>query len=73
MLYQVYQAVFSADSRLLVSASKDTTLKCWDVTTGKIAADLPGHKDQVFAVDWSPDGQKVGSGGADKAVKIWSH
>lgn len=67
----VYQCSFSADSRLLVSASKDTTLKVWDVRTGKLSTDLPGHKDEVFAVDWSPDGQKVGSGGKDKAVRIW--
>jgi WD40 repeat protein len=33
--------------------------------------DLPGHKDEVYAVDWSPDGQKVGSGGRDKAVRVW--
>lgn len=67
----VYQCCFSADSRLLVSSSKDTTLKVWDVRTGKLSTDLPGHKDEVFAVDWSPDGQKVGSGGKDKAVRIW--
>jgi WD40 repeat protein len=35
--------------------------------------DLPGHQDEVYAVDWSPDGQKVGSGGKDKAVRIWRH
>lgn len=67
----VYQCCFSADSRLLVSSSKDTTLKVWDLRTGKLAMDLPGHKDEVYAVDWSPDGQKVGSGGKDKAVRIW--
>lgn len=67
----VYQCCFSADSRLLVSSSKDTTLKVWDVRTGKLATDLPGHQDEVFAVDWSPDGQKVGSGGKDKAIRIW--
>ena len=33
-----------------------------------IITDLPGHQDEVYAVDWSPDGQKVGSGGKDKAV-----
>lgn len=69
----VYQCCFSADSRLLVSSSKDTTLKVWDVRTGKLSMDLPGHQDEVYAVDWSPDGEKVGSGGRDKAVRIWRH
>ena len=66
-----YQCAFSPDSRYLVTASKDSTLKIWEVLTGKFVMDLPGHKDEVYTVDWSPDGQKVGSGGEDKAVKVW--
>jgi WD40 repeat protein len=58
----VYQCAWSADSRLLVSSSKDTTLKVWDIRTRKLRTDLPGHEDEVFAVDWSPDGYKVASG-----------
>ena len=27
--------------------------------------DLPGHSDEIYAVDWSPDGDKVISGGTD--------
>ena len=38
-----------------------------------VQEDLVGHKDEVYAVDWSPDGGKVGSGGRDKAVRIWRH
>lgn len=43
----VYQVAWSADSRLLVSGSSDSTLKVWDVKTGKLNMDLPGHADEV--------------------------
>lgn len=69
----VYQCAFLADSRLLVSSLKDTMLKCWDVRTGKIATDLPGHQDEVYAVAWSLDCDMVGSGGKDRAVTLWRH
>lgn len=45
----VYQVAWSADSRLLVSGSSDSTLKVWDVKTGKLNMDLPGHADEVRA------------------------
>ena len=56
-----------------MSASKDTTLKVWDVATGKLKEDLPGHQDEVYAVDWAPDGERVGSGGKDRQVRLWRH
>ncbi|CAH8553210.1 unnamed protein product [Schistosoma curassoni] len=33
--------------------------------------DLPGHSDAVYALDWSPDGQYVVSGGKDRILKLW--
>lgn len=70
---------------MLVSASKDTTLKVgpatllmvvlrtdlqlWDLKTFKIRIDLPGHTDEVYCVDFVAD--KVVSGGRDKTVKMW--
>lgn len=32
--------------------------------------ELPGHADEVFAVEWAPDGQIVASGGRDRALKL---
>ena len=44
----VYQVCWSSDSRMLISASKDSTLKIWDVRTRKMKFELPGHLDEVF-------------------------
>ena len=68
---EVYQLAWSADSRLLVSGSADSTLKLWSARKKKLDTDLPGHGDDIYAVDWSPDGQKVVSGGKDKVLRIW--
>lgn len=64
---------FSADSRLLVSGSADSTLKLWNLKTKKLEIDLPGHADEVYAVDWSTDGLRVASGGKDKVLRLWQN
>eukprot|EP01049_Picozoa_sp_SAG25_P018843 SAG25_NODE_5623_length_637_cov_1.624535_1_plen_134_part_00 len=46
-------------------------LQVWAMRTYKSEEDLPGHADEVFSVDWSPDGDKVASGGRDRALRIW--
>lgn len=56
-----------------MTGSKDSTLKVWDTRTKKLKIDLPGHADEVYSVDWSPDGQFVASGSKDRHVKIWRH
>lgn len=68
----VYQVTFSGDSRMLLSASKDSTVKLWDMKTKKLKADLPGHADEVFTVDWCPVGEsRAMSGGKDRCIKFW--
>jgi len=67
----VYQLAWSADSRMLVSSSRDATLKLWEAATGSMKLDLPGHEDEVFAVDWAPSGGRVASGGKDTQTRIW--
>ena len=45
----------------------------WEVASRKLKMDLPGHADEVFAVDWSPDGSTVASGGKDQVLRLWRH
>ena len=46
-------------------------LQVWDVASKKLKMDLPGHADEVYTVDWSPDGSSVASGGKDQVLRIW--
>lgn len=57
----------------MVSGSKDSTLKIWDLKGRKLMMDLPGHADEVFCLDWSGDGRRVSSGGKDRMLRIWCH
>jgi len=56
---------------MLISASKDSTVKIWDLKTYKLKMDLPGHTDEVYCVDFVAD--KIVSGGKDRTVKIWKN
>ncbi|WP_017718366.1 tetratricopeptide repeat protein [Kamptonema formosum] len=61
----------SPDGQTLVSASWDSTVKVWQLSTGKELRTLTGHSSSVHSLAISPDGQRLASGSADKTVKIW--
>ena len=56
---------------LLVSASRDKTLRIWDVTTGYCLKTLKGHSDWVRAVTPSIDGRWLLTAGNDQVPRLW--
>lgn len=62
---------FSSDGKTLASGSDDTTVKLWNVATGKEKATLRGHTDEVWFVAFLPDGKTVVSGSLDGSVRLW--
>jgi ribosome assembly protein 4 len=56
---------------MLLSGSSDSTLKVWNAKTLKLMFDLSGHSDEVYAIDWSPTGEKAASGSKDHVLRIW--
>jgi WD40 repeat protein len=63
--------VISHDNKKIISASKDKTIKIWNLETGELVHTLKGHKDSIQTLAFSPDGQIIASGSADKTIKLW--
>ncbi|WP_437628050.1 TIR domain-containing protein [Sorangium sp. So ce1151] len=70
------------DGRRIVSASDDSTLKVWDLASGKLLSTLEGasegidtleegHSGAVTACAISPDGQRIVSASNDRTLKVW--
>ncbi|KAG0323823.1 Gem-associated protein 5 [Podila humilis] len=57
---------------LVVSASEDGTVHCWDISTESIVASLIDvHKSAVKAVDWTRDGMHIISGDKQGTMSKW--
>jgi len=57
------------DSRRIVSASADDSIKVWDINSGECMQTLTGHTEVVMSVSFDPT--KIVSGSADKTVVVW--
>ncbi|MDN5768092.1 MAG: TIR domain-containing protein [Humibacillus sp.] len=71
--------VFTPDGKTLVAAggrtegrSVDRRILLWDLPTGRLRAQLPGHDDAVRALAVSADGAVLASAGAEGTIKTWS-
>jgi WD40 repeat protein len=67
----VSSVAFSPDSTRLASASLDSTIKMWDVSSGACLQTFEGHSDWVTSVAFSPDLTRLASASEDSTVKIW--
>lgn len=64
-------AYFNSTATKCVTASRDNTVRLWDVFTGKCLHVLTGHNDNVYSAKFNIDGSKVISDSEDGTIKIW--
>ena len=62
---------FSPDGQMLVSTSRDRTVKLWDVGSQKIFNSLTKHKNVVYDIAFSPNGDMFATSSNDNTIKLW--
>jgi eukaryotic-like serine/threonine-protein kinase len=76
----VFAVAWSPDGKLIASGGRDTTIQVWSVSQGVQVVDpategnifiYRGHRTNVSAVAWSPDGNRIASGAWDNTVQVW--
>ncbi|MBO3460830.1 serine/threonine protein kinase [Aetokthonos hydrillicola Thurmond2011] len=71
----VHTVATSPNGQLVASGSNDSTIKLWQLDTGKLLRSLggwfSGHSSMVHTVTFSPDGQVLASGSWDDTIKLW--
>ena len=68
------QAVFSPDSRFLVTSGFGPEICIWDLTTGKTNGALRGHSGLASMTAFSPDGRRLCTYNwvaGDRTVRVW--
>ena len=68
----VTSAVFSPDSRSILTTSTDGTARLWDVATGETRRILRGHRHVVRTGRFSPNGKWMVTASKDGTCRIWS-
>jgi WD40 repeat protein len=63
--------VITPDNRLAISASKDKTIKIWDLERREEIRALYGHMDRVADLALTPDGNRILSASWDGTIRIW--
>merc|ERR1711972_773343 len=56
---------------MLLSSSRDTSLKLWELETQHCVQTVVGHKNEVWTFDLSKDNQYLVSGGSELEVYVW--
>jgi dipeptidyl aminopeptidase/acylaminoacyl peptidase len=62
---------FSPDGRVLALGDHDSTIRLWEVSTGKERGRLQGHRGPVLALTFSGDGKRLISGSRDSTALVW--
>ena len=68
---RVERAAFGADPDLLITCSRDSKVRVWDLRVGKVAAPPLRHPRFVSTARFTPDGGRIESAADDGLFRVW--
>ena len=68
----VYCCAFSHKGDKFCSASRDRSVRVWNIQTGGCSVMKGGHNGFVLSCDFSPSGEQVVSSSDDTTIKVWN-
>ncbi len=71
----IWGVAYSPDGNTIISRHNevvDSTIRLWDVDTGKLLHTLSGHTKQIRQIVFSPDGRIIAAGSYDKTLRLWN-
>jgi len=71
-LGMVWSVAISPDGQIVVTGSRDKTIKIWNLHSGELMRTIAEHSGAVDFVFISPDRQTLVSGSDDNTIKVWN-
>ena len=62
---------FNPNEDILATASRDLSIRIWDMQTGSSKWVLEGHKDWVTSMAFDPKGELLVSSSEDRTSRLW--
>jgi WD40 repeat protein len=63
---------FSPNDSTLATGHADSSIRLWDLKTGRLRRTLVGHERPIHDIEFSPDGRTLISSSEDHAIRLWS-
>ncbi len=68
---EITRALVTPDRKRLITASRDATIRIWDLATGQQVLVLRGHHAAVNDLALAPDGAYLASASLDSTLRVW--
>ena len=59
------------ENTYVASGSRDGVVRLWDPDSGQLVHELQGHREAIYRLKFSADGQNLCSAGYDEDFRIW--